>query len=81
MAVGRSHAKVYVETDRKVTFKDEVGVDEAKFELQRVVSLLRNPRAYCRLGAGSEGILLAGSLGGLTWDRKGTSCASCGRGD
>ena len=35
MAVGKSRAKVYEETDTKVTFRDVAGVDEAKFELQR----------------------------------------------
>jgi cell division protease FtsH len=33
MTVGKSRAKVYVETDTKVTFKDVAGVDDAKFEL------------------------------------------------
>ena len=58
MTIGKSRAKVYVETDTKVTFADVAGVDEAKFELQEVVAFLaiRNrsagwapasPRAYC----------------------------------
>src|SRR6202048_5032168 len=34
MAIGKSRAKVYVETDTKVTFRDVAGVDEAKYELQ-----------------------------------------------
>src|SRR5262245_32274676 len=38
MSIGKSRAKVYVETDTKVTFKDVAGVDEAKFELQEVVA-------------------------------------------
>lgn len=64
MAVGKSHAKVYVETDTKVTFKDVAGVDEAKFELQEVVAFLRNPEAYGRLGARiPKGILLVGPPG------------------
>jgi cell division protease FtsH len=64
MTVGKSRAKVYVETDTKVTFKDVAGVEEAKFELQEVVSFLRNPRAYGRLGARlPKGILLVGPPG------------------
>jgi cell division protease FtsH len=64
MAVGKSRAKVYVETDTKVTFKDVAGVDEAKFELQEVVAFLRDPKAYGRLGARiPKGILLVGPPG------------------
>src|SRR6516162_2960196 len=37
MAIGKSRAKVYVETDTKVTFRDVAGVDESKYELQEVV--------------------------------------------
>lgn len=64
MAVGKSRAKVYVETNTKVTFKDVAGVDEAKFELQEVVAFLRDPQAYGRLGAHiPKGILLVGPPG------------------
>jgi ATP-dependent Zn protease len=38
MSIGKSRAKIYVETDTKVTFKDVAGVDEAKFELREVVA-------------------------------------------
>src|SRR5262244_26154 len=64
MAIGKSKAKVYVETDTKVTFADVAGVDEAKAELQEVVSFLKNPKEYGRLGARMpKGILLVGPPG------------------
>jgi cell division protease FtsH len=64
MSIGKSRAKVYVEKDTKVTFADVAGVDEAKFELQEVVSFLRDPGSYGRLGAHvPKGILLVGPPG------------------
>ncbi|PAY10763.1 cell division protein FtsH [Bradyrhizobium sp. UFLA03-84] len=64
MGIGKSRAKVYVEKDIKVTFADVAGVDEAKFELQEVVSFLRAPESYGRLGAHvPKGILLVGPPG------------------
>jgi cell division protease FtsH len=64
MAVGKSKAKVYVETDTKVTFSDVAGVDEAKAELQETVEFLKNPAAYGRLGARMpKGVLLVGPPG------------------
>jgi cell division protease FtsH len=64
MTIGKSRAKVYVETDTKTTFKDVAGVDEAKFELQEVVQFLRDPTSFGRLGARiPKGILLIGPPG------------------
>ena len=64
MTVGKSKAKVYVETDTKVTFEDVAGVDEAKAELQEIVSFLEDPEKYGRLGARMpKGVLLVGPPG------------------
>jgi cell division protease FtsH len=64
MSIGKSKAKVYVETDTKVTFADVAGVDEAKAELQEVVSFLEDPKVHGRLGARMpRGVLLVGPPG------------------
>jgi cell division protease FtsH len=64
MSVGRSKAKVYVETDTKTTFADVAGVDEAKAELQEIVSFLKDPVRYGRLGGRvPKGVLLVGPPG------------------
>jgi cell division protease FtsH len=64
MAIGKSKAKVYMETDTKVTFADAAGVDEAKVELKEVVEFLKDPEAHGRLGAKiPKGVLLVGPPG------------------
>jgi cell division protease FtsH len=64
MSIGRSKAKVYLETDTKVSFADVAGVDEAKEELKEVVEFLKDPKQYGRLGARvPKGILLVGPPG------------------
>jgi len=64
MSVGKSKAKVYMESDTKVGFADVAGVDEAKAELKEVVDFLKDPRSYGRLGARiPKGVLLVGPPG------------------
>lgn len=62
--IGKSKAKVYVERQTGVTFDDVAGVDEAKAELQEIVSFLKDKDKYGRLGARiPKGILLVGPPG------------------
>jgi cell division protease FtsH len=64
LSIGKSNAKVYVETDTRVSFDDVAGVEEAKDELREVVDFLRAPEDYGRLGARMpKGILLVGPPG------------------
>ncbi len=64
MSIGRSKAKIYVETDTKTTFADVAGVDEAKEELAEIVQFLKDPKQYGRLGARMpKGVLLIGPPG------------------
>ena len=64
MNVGRSRAKIYVETKTGVKFDDVAGADEAKGELKEVVDFLKDPEPYGRLGARvPKGILLVGPPG------------------
>ena len=64
MSIGRSKAKVYVETDTKTTFDDVAGADEAKEELKEIVDFLKNPGRYGRLGGRvPKGVLLVGPPG------------------
>src|SRR4051812_23740336 len=64
LSVGKSKAKVYVETDTKTTFADVAGVDEAKDELKEVIGFLKDPARYSRLGGRvPKGVLLVGPPG------------------
>lgn len=64
MGVGKSNAKVYVEKQTGVTFKDVAGQDEAKESLQEVVDFLHNPMKYRDIGAKlPKGALLVGPPG------------------
>ena len=64
LGVGKSNAKVYVQKETGVTFKDVAGEDEAKESLQEVVDFLHNPDKYSGIGAKlPKGALLVGPPG------------------
>lgn len=64
MGVGKSNAKVYVQKETGVTFKDVAGEDEAKESLVEVVDFLHNPGKYSKIGAKlPKGALLVGPPG------------------
>ena len=64
MGVGKSKAKVYVQKETGVLFKDVAGQDEAKESLQEVVDFLENPGKYTKIGAKlPKGALLVGPPG------------------
>ena len=61
---GKSRAKVYMEKQTGVTFKDVAGQDEAKESLQEIIDFLHNPQKYAEIGAKlPKGALLVGSPG------------------
>ena len=64
MSVGKSNAKVYVQKETGITFKDVAGEDEAKESLIEVVDFLHNPAKYTEIGAKlPKGVLLVGPPG------------------
>ena len=64
MSVGRSNAKVYVEKETGVTFKDVAGQEEAKESLTELVDFLHDPGKYTSIGAKlPKGALLVGPPG------------------
>lgn len=64
MGIGKSNAKMYVEKQTGVTFRDVAGQDEAKESLQEVVDFLHNPGKYTGIGAKlPKGALLVGPPG------------------
>ncbi len=64
MGVGKSNAKMYVEKETGVTFKDVAGQEEAKESLTEMVDFLDNPKRYLDIGAKlPKGALLVGPPG------------------
>ena len=64
MTFGKSKARVHMEPDTGVTFKDVAGIDEAVEELQEIVEFLKTPEKYRRLGGRiPKGVLLVGPPG------------------
>ena len=63
-SVGKSKAKVYMEKETGVTFRDVAGQDEAKESLVEIIDFLHNPQKYAAIGAKlPKGALLVGSPG------------------
>ena len=63
-SIGASKAKMYMEKQTGVTFKDVAGQDEAKESLQEIIDFLHNPQKYSDIGAKlPKGALLVGSPG------------------
>ena len=61
---GKSKAKRYLDSGKRINFTDVAGQDEAKYELQEVVEFLKNPQKFSRLGAKiPKGVLLVGMPG------------------
>lgn len=61
---GKSRAKRYVDSNKKITFNDVAGQKEAKYELLEVVDYLKNPQKFAKMGAKiPKGVLLVGMPG------------------
>ena len=64
LSFGKSRAKLHSSQQKKVTFKDVAGVEEAKEELQEIIEFLREPQKFQKLGGRiPKGVLLVGSPG------------------
>jgi len=64
MSFGKSRAKLFSTVQKKVTFKDVAGVEEAKEELKEIVGFLKEPQKYQKLGGRiPKGVLLVGAPG------------------
>ena len=64
MSFGKSRAKLFSAQQKKLTFKDVAGVEEAEEELQEIIEFLKEPRKFQRLGGRiPKGVLLVGAPG------------------
>jgi len=64
MSFGKSRARLLTEDQRRVTFSDVAGVDEAKDDLQEIIAFLKDPKKFTKLGGRiPKGCLLVGAPG------------------
>ncbi|MDP2806514.1 MAG: ATP-dependent metallopeptidase FtsH/Yme1/Tma family protein, partial [bacterium] len=64
MSFGKSRAKLLTESQVKITFEDVAGIEEAKEELHEIISFLKDPKKFTRLGGHiPKGVLLMGPPG------------------
>ena len=64
LSFGKSRARLLSSQQKKITFKDVAGVDEAKEELQEIIEFLRDPQKFQKLGGRiPKGVLLVGPPG------------------
>ena len=64
LSFGKSRARLMSDSQKKVTFDDVAGIDEAKEELQEIIDFLRDPKKFTRLGGRiPKGVLLVGAPG------------------
>ena len=64
MSFGKSRAKLLAENQQKITFEDVSGIEEAKSEVEEIISFLKDPKKFTKLGGKiPKGVILIGSPG------------------